>query len=74
MDAYDRELGELRALLTTVRDDLRQLRSDLRSWRQHTETRIARLESWRSWIAGGLAVLGLILGIVVAIWRQAIAR
>ena len=72
----EREIGELKtkvdglcAAFQDFRDQTREWQQDLRSdllkrLNQHSD-RLRALEQWRSWLAGGLAMLGILWA---AVW------
>jgi hypothetical protein len=75
--SYEREIGEVKATLDGLAHEFVDFRAEQRRWqatwdarfdrvvRDHAD-RLSRLERHRAWLAGGLAVLGMIAAVVVA--------
>lgn len=63
----ERELGELSAKLTALAETVRDFRDDTRQWQQALDLRLAsyshriqKVEHWRAWVTGALALLGVL--------------
>jgi hypothetical protein len=55
--------GQQAARIEALFDDVAEIKRDVRHIKECHEKRIARLERWRSWLAGATAVIGAYLGI-----------
>lgn len=76
MDSLEREVGELKAKVDGLCAAFVDFRAEVRDWQkqihqmfsgrldQHSR-RLRALEQWRSWLAGGLAMLGILWA---AVW------
>lgn len=71
-----REFGELKATVEALRQGVSEFRSevreefrDLKGRLDSHSRRLGSLERWRAWIAGGLAVLGVLWAAVLAAWK-----
>ena len=75
----EREVGELKSKLDALSASFEDFREEMRRWQNGSfarlidrldshSKRLGALERWRSWLAGGLAMLGLLWA---ALWSWA---
>lgn len=69
----EREMGEVRTIVTRIDQEL--LGGDGKPGRMNVHSdRLGRLERWRSYMTGALAVIGLLMTAAIALGAAAIAH
>lgn len=56
--------GQLWAEVRALRKENREQHGDIIKLFGDLEGRVRKLENWRSWLAGGMTVIGFLLGII----------
>jgi len=59
------QFGQLLERIDTMHDDIKEIKKDVKT----QNSRVGKLENWKSYVIGGWAVFLVALGLVVKFWR-----